>query len=114
VTQGSIPFEDGLDLTESEIQEIEEWYDGLEEGPVKDLAGEILQELATPTETTINYSMNKKLRYAWNPVVGIQWQLNNHWQLRSEFGFLTKQQTLFSVNYRFGIKSRANVSTNEN
>ena len=64
VTKGSIPFEQGLDLTDSEIQEIEEWYDGLEEGPVKDLVGEVLEELATPTETTINYSMSKKLRYA--------------------------------------------------
>lgn len=105
-TKGSIPFELALDLTDSEVKEVEAWYDSLEEGPVKELAGEILEELGTPTQTTINYSIKKKLRYDWNPVIGLQWQLNNHFQLRTEFGFLTKQQALFSVNYRFGIKSK--------
>ncbi|NNK76390.1 MAG: hypothetical protein HKP42_10055 [Maribacter sp.] len=111
-TKGSVPFETGLDLTDSEVEEIQSWYDGLEDGPVKELAGEILDELATPTQTNINYSIRKKLRYDWNPVIGIQWQLNNHWQIRSEFGFLTKQQSLFSVNYRFGIRGKTNVNVN--
>lgn len=104
VTKGAIDTEIALDLSDEEVKDLEEWYDGLEEGPVKELAGDLIEELTTPTQTKINYSIKKELKHAWNPVIGAQWQINNHWQLRAEFGFITKQQTLFSLNYRFGIR----------
>ena len=102
-TVGSISVEDTFDPTDEEIQDIQDWYDGLPDGPLKDLVGELINEIGTPSSTIINYSLKKELKSKWNGLVGAQWQINYHWQIRTEFGFGSKQQTLLSVNYRFGI-----------
>ncbi len=105
-TVGSITVSNALDLSEDEIKEIEDWYDGLPEGPAKEIVGGILEDIANPSDTKINYSIKKDLKSKWNGLVGAQWQINEHWQLRSEFGFGSKQQTLVSLNYRFGIRGK--------
>jgi hypothetical protein len=105
-TVGSITVSDALDITQEEQQDIEDWYSGIEDGPMKDIVGGIIEDLATPQDTKINYSIRKSLKSKWNGLLGAQWQINPHWQVRGELGFGSKQQTLISLNYRFGIKKR--------
>ncbi|MFV0606471.1 MAG: hypothetical protein ACK5NK_11585 [Niabella sp.] len=56
-------------------------------------------------DTYIKYSMNKKVERPWNMLIGVQWQIDKHWQVRSEGQVLgDRKALLFSFNYRFGIK----------
>lgn len=53
---------------------------------------------------TVDYSLDKTLKDAWNFIVGSQYQLNKHWMVRAEFGFLgSREQFLTSLQYRFGL-----------
>ena len=52
--------------------------------------------------SVIYYGMDKQVTQMWNGVVGMQFQLNKHWQIRSEAGlFGDRKSWLISVNYRF-------------
>jgi len=52
--------------------------------------------------------MDKQVSQMWNGVVGAQFQLNKHWQFRTEAGLIGDRKSfLFSVNYRFlGFKKK--------
>ncbi len=40
----------------------------------------------------------------WNMVVGTQFQLNKHWMIRAEYGFLgSRSQFVGGLQYRFGL-----------
>jgi hypothetical protein len=53
---------------------------------------------------TVQYSLDKDLKDAWNFIVGSQYQLNKHWMVRAEIGFLgSREQLLTSLQYRFGL-----------
>jgi hypothetical protein len=53
---------------------------------------------------TIQYSLDKKLKDMWNFIVGAQFQLNKHWMVRGEYGFLgSRQQFIGGLQYRFGL-----------
>lgn len=53
---------------------------------------------------TVDYSLDKALKDPWNFIVGSQYQLNKHWMIRAEYGFLgTRNQFLLSLQYRFGL-----------
>jgi hypothetical protein len=53
---------------------------------------------------TVQYSLEKELKDAWNFITGAQFQLNKHWMIRAEVGFLgTREQFLTSLQYRFGL-----------
>ncbi|TRX63295.1 hypothetical protein [Carboxylicivirga sp. M1479] len=55
-------------------------------------------------DTVIKYQFNKSLEYKWNMLLGGNFQLNRHFQFRTEYGFLKSKKTLmFSANYRFGL-----------
>ena len=71
-------------------------------------AGEILASADNAINTigtsTVQYSMDKRPKDAWNFIVGSQYQLNKHWMLRGEYGFLgSRTQFLVGVQYRFGL-----------
>jgi hypothetical protein len=54
--------------------------------------------------STVQYSLDKRVKDPWNFIVGGQYQLNRHWMLRGEFGFLgSRQQVLVGLQYRFGF-----------
>src|SRR4029077_8833869 len=59
-------------------------------------AGEILNAadaaLDNAGSSTIQYSLDKKVKDMWNFIVGSQFQLNKHWMIRGEFGFLGSRQ----------------------
>lgn len=71
-------------------------------------AGEILNAadaaVNTIANSTVQYSMDKTLKDAWNFIVGGQFQFNKHFMFRSEVGFLgSRTQVLAGVQYRFGL-----------
>lgn len=55
-------------------------------------------------ETIVHYNFKKQLEFNWNMLVGAQYQFNDHWQIRGEYGFLeSKRQGMIGLNYRFGF-----------
>ncbi|HTE24609.1 hypothetical protein [Flavitalea sp.] len=60
--------------------------------------------LGTANNSTIQYSLNKRVKDMWNFIVGGQFQLNKHWMVRAEYGFLgSRQQFIGGLQYRFGL-----------
>jgi hypothetical protein len=48
--------------------------------------------------------MDKQVKDRWNFIVGGQYQLNKHFMLRFEYGFLgSRTQIMTGVQYRFGL-----------
>ncbi len=53
---------------------------------------------------TVQYSLNKRPKDMWNFVVGSQYQINKHFMLRAEVGFLgSRTQAIGMLQYRFGL-----------
>lgn len=54
--------------------------------------------------STVQYSMDKAVKDAWNFIIGGQFQLNKHFMIRAEYGFLgSRNQIMTGVQYRFGL-----------
>jgi hypothetical protein len=71
-------------------------------------AGNILNAadgaISTISTSTVQYSLDKKVKDKWNFIVGSQFQLSKHWMLRMEYGFLgSREQFLGGLQYRFGL-----------
>ena len=53
---------------------------------------------------SVQYSLNKSLKDMWNFVLGSQYQINKHFMIRAEYGFLgSRQQFMTGLQYRFGL-----------
>ncbi len=53
---------------------------------------------------TVQYTLDKRVKDMWNFIVGSQYQLNKHWMLRVEYGFLgSRNQFIGGLQYRFGF-----------
>lgn len=60
--------------------------------------------LSTGSTSTVQYSLEKAPKDAWNFIIGTQYQFNKHFMLRAEYGFLgTRTQFMTSLQYRFGL-----------
>lgn len=82
-----------------------DWYQGL--GPLqKQLVDELVQRVidADLGNTKINYSLDKSIADPWNMLLGVNFELNKHWQARSEVGFIGRRSILFAVEYRFRLR----------
>jgi hypothetical protein len=71
-------------------------------------AGEILASadnaVSTISNATVQYSMDKRPKDAWNFIIGSQYQMNKHWMVRAEVGFLaSRTQIITGLQYRFGL-----------
>src|SRR6478609_7452277 len=54
--------------------------------------------------SSVQYSLQKRPAQMWNFMVGGQFQINKHWMLRGEYGFLGKRNHAFAgIQYRFGL-----------
>jgi len=50
----------------------------------------------------VSYAMDKQTKQLWNGTVGGQYQINKHWQFRTEAGFIGNRKSfMLSFNYRF-------------
>jgi hypothetical protein len=60
--------------------------------------------LSTIETSTVQYSLEKAPKDAWNFIIGTQYQYNRHFMLRGEVGFLgSRTQVMTSLQYRFGL-----------
>jgi hypothetical protein len=60
--------------------------------------------LNTASNSTVQYSLEKRVKDMWNFTIGSQFQLNKHWMIRAEYGFLgSRQQFIGGLQYRFGL-----------
>jgi hypothetical protein len=53
---------------------------------------------------TVQYSLSKRPKNMWNMVAGAQYQINKHFMIRAEGGFLaSRSQFIGGLQYRFGL-----------
>jgi hypothetical protein len=56
------------------------------------------------SNTTVQYSLDKKPKDMWNFLIGAQFQINRDWMIRTELGFLgTRTQFIGGIQYRFNL-----------
>lgn len=111
-TEGSVNLDD-LHSTaskpdlESIVNGSASWYQQLtpaQQIVVKQIAQKILDKIngIISNGVIINYSLKKRPQSDWSMSAGAQYQINHHWQVRSEVGFLGgRESLLISGNYRF-------------
>ncbi|ELF6471699.1 TPA: TonB-dependent receptor [Vibrio vulnificus] len=51
--------------------------------------------------SNLKFEVQQHLQTPWNPIVGMQYQINESWYLLGEFGFGDRQSMFFSVDRRF-------------
>lgn len=115
--------DEGLANVDQKTQEVETWWSELtpieQNNPINkakyetanrvlDTAGNILTTadgaLSNAQSATVQYSLQKDLKDKWNFIVGSQFQLNKHWMIRAEYGFLgSRNQFIGGLQYRFGL-----------
>ncbi|EKO3925817.1 TonB-dependent receptor [Vibrio metschnikovii] len=66
-----------------------------------------LSDLGLPSSLTsklpsdARFEVQQHLQTSWNPIVGMQYQINESWYLLGEFGFGERQSLFFSIDRRF-------------
>jgi hypothetical protein len=111
-TIGEIKLKDALptetwDRRDEIVADYRDWYDALT--PVKKAAvdatavPDIVDKLeAADGDAIVRYGIDKQVKERWNGLIGIQYQYNKHWMLRSEAGLIgDRKSLLISLNYRF-------------
>ncbi len=113
----------GMDRVENGQIAVDEWWAGLtsveQKNPVNmakyETANRVLEKtgnllnsmdgvLNDEQTATVQYSLNKRPKDMWNFVVGSQYQINKHYMLRLEAGFLaSRTQFIGGLQYRFGL-----------
>lgn len=83
------------------------WYENEATTKQKIAADQILTPIVdrlaeADGDAIIRYSMDKQVKQMWNGVIGMQFQLNKHFMLRTEGGIIgDRKSILLSANYRF-------------
>jgi hypothetical protein len=115
--------DEGMMKVEDAYVQVEEWWTGLtpmeQINPVNEAkyetanrvlqkSGEILNAadgaLNDEEQASVQYSLTKYPKDKWNFIIGSQFQLNKHFMLRVEYGFLgSRQQFMTGLQYRFGL-----------
>jgi|WetSurSiteA1Bulk_404760.scaffolds.fasta_scaffold00498_8 hypothetical protein len=113
----------GMDKVADAQVAVDTWWDGLTPVEQKNPVNEAKYETANRTieaagntlnsidgalndenVATVQYSLNKRPKDMWNFVVGSQFQINKHFMIRAEVGFLkSRTQFIGGLQYRFGI-----------
>lgn len=116
-------IEGGYQRVEDAQQQVDAWWSGLsqseQQNPINQAkyerannllgrAGELVYRLdnavSSVTNASVQYSMDKRPKDPWNFIVGSQFQLNKHWMIRAEVGFLgSRTQVITGLQYRFGL-----------
>ncbi|MFV0365590.1 MAG: hypothetical protein ACK5JS_03680 [Mangrovibacterium sp.] len=114
LSHGSIPLNTLIpasmaDKRDQLVEEYHSWYDGLkpiQQGLVNHTA---LPEFVDKLENwnaggVIEYQFDKRLKAAWNGIIGCQYQFNKRWMIRSEGGVVGDRKSfMLSLNYRFCV-----------
>ena len=115
--------DNGLDKVESTKIAVDEWWNDLSEQEQQNPANQAKYETANRTldaagnllntvdgalnddeSASVQYSLTKTPKDMWNFVLGTQFQINKHFMIRAEYGFLgSRQQLITGLQYRFGL-----------
>ena len=118
-TYGSLTMREAIpdetwDRKDQIVADYRDWYDNEATPAQKIIADKTLTPIidnleARNGDAIVKYGIDKQVKDMWNMLVGAQFQLNKHWMLRSEVGFLASRSSyLLSLNYRFlGIKKKS-------
>jgi opacity protein-like surface antigen len=110
-TRGQLTLAEAIpgleDKSDQIVSEYNDWYDGLT--PAKKALVDatsipaIIDRIdAVDGSAIIRYGIDKQVKELWNGLIGIQYQYNKHWMLRSEAGlFGDRKSFLLSLNFRF-------------
>jgi hypothetical protein len=119
--QGKV--DQGMENVNEKSAQVEEWWSGLSPPEQKNPINAAKYETANRTLTaasnlltaadgalndeqsaTVQYSLEKSLKNMWNFIVGSQFQINKHFMIRTEVGFLaSRTQIMGGIQYRFGL-----------
>ena len=111
-TSGQIAMKDALppevwDKRDEIVDDYWNWYDNDATVPEKIAADKVLTPIvnrldAADGDAIVRYGMDKQVAEMWNGLIGVQFQLNKHWMIRSEAGVIgDRKSILASLNYRF-------------
>lgn len=84
-----------------------DWYNNEASLGQKVIADQVLTPIvdrleAADGDAIIRYGMDKQVKEKWNGIIGMQYQLNKRWMIRSEGGIIGDRKSfLLSLNYRF-------------
>ncbi len=118
-TSGNIPFDEALGITEEDKQALDDYWTSFRDGSIPNRDGQFWDDLTLTerllaeaaynlvsgvVDDDVYYQFDKRLEYDWQMLLGVNYQHNQKWQFRSEYGFLkSKQQLMFMASYRFGL-----------
>ncbi|MBK7411659.1 MAG: hypothetical protein IPI29_03795 [Ignavibacteria bacterium] len=112
VTNGSIALSEAL--PPDAVQKVEEfyenyqtseWYSNLakwQQAAVDEMFGK-LSEGQPLQNATVQYDIDKALAVPTNFLVGLQWEINKEWLVRTEAGLFGRWSAMLNINYRFRI-----------
>jgi hypothetical protein len=115
--------DDGMENVATKQTAVDNWWEGLtsveQKNPVNvakyetanrvlETAGNTLNSidaaLNDDQSATVQYSLQKRPKDMWNFVLGTQYQINKHFMIRAEVGFLaSRTQFIGGLQYRFGL-----------
>lgn len=113
-TNGQIQLSEAIpgfeDKTDQIVTDYNDWHDAnyddltfIQKKVVDDVLDPIVGRIdAADGSAIIRYGMDKQVAQKWNGLVGMQYQYNKRWMLRSEAGLIGDRKSfLVSLNYRF-------------
>ena len=111
-TLGEIMLKDAFgqefyDNKDDRVKDYRDWYNNDATEAQKKIADKTLTPIVDEIdirdgESIVQYGMDKQVVQMWNGLVGMQYQINKRWQLRTEFGLIGDRKSyLASLNYRF-------------
>ena len=115
--------EEGFEKVDNAYSQVDSWWNGLSQAeqnnPINkakyEKANDVLERasnilvaadgaITTIESSTVQYSMDKRVKDMWNFLIGGQFKLNKHFMYRLEYGFLgSRQQLMTGLQYRFGL-----------
>jgi len=113
----------GLEKVGEAQTNVDNWWNGLtsveQKNPVNKAKYETANRVITTTgelltsmdaalndgqSNSVQYSLDKRPKDMWNFLLGTQYQINKHFMIRGEFGFLgSREQFIGGLQYRFGL-----------
>lgn len=112
ITLGDILPEETWQKKDEIVGEYWDWYNNLNpilDAPKKAIADKLFTPIINKIDEAdgsgiIQYRLRKEPKQKWNVIIGAQYQINKHHQLRTEGGIIgNRKSLLLSYNYRFGI-----------
>jgi len=105
-TVGSIKLDDVIgEPSDSFKGKVKSWYDDLGRGQ-QAIVGGIYDRIQNNPSPTIHYKLDKEIADPWNMLLGMEADLNQRVQFRTEVGFIGRTQIILGVNYRFELIKR--------